>query len=82
MQSSSEVRKFKLVQIYLSQTRWLDPDLLTDKILDMMLFHSVQSLAERKSRLIIFRGVALSINSEALLVNHQWPWTRGGSSRC
>ena len=51
----------------------MDPDLLTDKILDMMLFHSVQSLAERKSRSRIFRGVALSFNSEALLVNHWWP---------
>ena len=70
MQSSSEVRKFKLVQIHLSLTHWLDPDLLTDKILDMMLFHSVQSLAERKLRPRIFRGVALSFNSEALLVNH------------
>ena len=72
MQRSSEVRKFKLVQIHLSLTHWLDPDLLTDKILDMimMLFHSVQSLAERKLRPRIFRGVALSFNSEALLVNH------------
>ena len=70
MQSSSEVRKFKLVQIHLSLTHWLDPDLLTDKILDMMLFHSVQSLAERKSRPRIFRGVALSFTFEALLVNY------------
>ena len=70
MQRSSEVRKFKLVQIHLSLTRWLDPDLITVKILDMMLFHSVQSLAERKSWPRIFRGVVLSFNSEALLVNH------------
>ena len=29
------MRKFKLVQIHLSLTRWLDPDFITVKILDI-----------------------------------------------